>query len=549
MRTLRGSSWGARIAAVCTAAMLGLFPGAWLSTAHADNGRSDVPGAVVSWGINQSGQLGQGTVTNNEPIPNRVCGSASCSSQLDHVIAVSGGGGHSLALRSDGTVLAWGSNFRGQLGNGTTTDTTTPVQVCAPGQTAPCSQFLTGIVAISAGGRHSLALNSDGRVFAWGGNDAGQLGDGTNTDRNVPVQLLSVSGVQSISAGAAHSLVSLNNGTARSWGENIRGELGDGTTTNSNVPVTVSGLTNVQSVAAGGLHSLAALTDGTARSWGGNVDGQLGDGTFTDSSVPVTVSGLTNVQSVSAGRLHSTALLTDGTVRAWGNNGFGQLGNGTTVRSNIPVQVIGLSTVQSLSSHDGDHNLALLNDGTVRAWGDDLFGQIGDGGHGIRSTPQRVCAPGQSAPCAQFLSNVTAVSTGADHSLAIVRPSADVAIAKSAIPEPVRPNRNLTYTLTVSNHGPNTADNVVVTDDLPSNARFVSVTPSQGSCQAPPVGSTDSVRCSLGSLANSASSTTQIVVTVRANRNTTVTNTANVTTSTPDPVQSNNSVTIETPVS
>jgi hypothetical protein len=154
---------------------------------------------------------------------------------------------HSLALKDDGTVWAWGYNGYGQLGNGTNTDSNVPVQVSG----------LTGITAIAWGGSHSLALKNDGTVWAWGYNGYGQLGNGTNTDSNLPVQVSSLTGITVIAGGSRHSLALKNDGTVWAWGYNGYGQLGNGTNTDSNVPVQVSGLTGITAIAGGGYHSLA----------------------------------------------------------------------------------------------------------------------------------------------------------------------------------------------------------------------------------------------------------------------------------------------------
>lgn len=192
---------------------------------------------------------------------------------------VAAGDYHSLALKSDGTVWAWGYNVCGQLGDGTTTSKTTPVQVFG----------LTGITAIAGGGYHSLALKSDGTVWAWGDNGYGQLGDGTITQRIAPVQVYGLTGITTIAAGNCHSLALKSNGTVWAWGWNGYGQLGDGTTTDKITPVQVSCLTGITTIAAGGISSLALKSDGTVWAWGDNYFGQLGDGTRTDRKIPVTV--------------------------------------------------------------------------------------------------------------------------------------------------------------------------------------------------------------------------------------------------------------------
>jgi len=192
---------------------------------------------------------------------------------------------------------------------------------------------------LAAGGTHSLALRADGTVWAWGWNDQGQLGDGTDTDRHTPVRVRGLTDVVAVAAGRAHSLALRADGTVWAWGSNEDGELGDGTDTDRHTPVKVPGLSDVVAVAARDWHSLALRADGTVWAWGNNRFGQLGDGTDTDRHTPVKVPGLTDVVAVAAGEYHSLALRADGTVWAWGRNGYGQLGDGTTTHRHTPVKV------------------------------------------------------------------------------------------------------------------------------------------------------------------------------------------------------------------
>jgi alpha-tubulin suppressor-like RCC1 family protein len=245
---------------------------------------------------------------------------------------IAAGAYHSLAVCSDNTARTWGYNNRGELGNGTNANSNVPVQVSG----------LTGIIAIAGGGSqytnngYSLALKNDGTVRAWGWNTLGQLGNGTNTDSNIPVTVSSLTGVSAIAAGNVTSLALKNDGTVRAWGYNGQGQLGNGNNTDSNVPISVSSLTGITAISAGSSHSLALKNDGTVRAWGQNLYGQLGNGSNTDSNVPVQVTGLAGIIRIAEGEQHSLALKNDGTVWTWGWNTFGQLGNGSTTDSNVP---------------------------------------------------------------------------------------------------------------------------------------------------------------------------------------------------------------------
>jgi alpha-tubulin suppressor-like RCC1 family protein len=297
-----------------------------------------------------------------------------------------------------GEIAAWGLNNSGQLGDGTTTNRTTPVAVSG----------LSGAVAIAAGFYHTVALLGDGSCRAWGYNGYGQLGDGTYNGRLTPVAVSGLSDVAAIAAGGWHTVALLDDGTCRAWGYNSNGQLGDGTTTLRTTPVAVSGLTNVVSIAAGRQHTVALLGDGTCRTWGENSEGQLGDGTTTGRSTPVAVSGLSGAVAIAAGDLHTVALLADGTVRAWGYNFYGQLGDGTTTNRTTPVAVSGLSGVVAIAG-GFNHTVALLDDGTCRAWGDNNYGQLGDGTTTDSTTPIAVFG----------LYNAVAIAAGENHSLGL----------------------------------------------------------------------------------------------------------------------------------
>ncbi|GEA15427.1 hypothetical protein E308F_16710 [Moorella sp. E308F] len=314
-------------------------------------------------------------------------------------LKVAGGMYHSLALMSDGTVWAWGYNYSGELGNGMFTRLSKfPVQVAN----------LTDVVAVTAGGYHSLALKSDRTVWAWGSNIYGQLGDGTWADRYTPVQVADLFDVVAVAAGDHHSLALKSDGTVWAWGDNEFGQLGDGTITNRNTPVQVANLTDVVAVAASGGHSLALKSDGTVWAWGHNYTGQLGDGTTNSHTTPVQVANLSGVVAVAAGANHSLALKSDGTVWAWGDNFYGQLGDGTTNRHTTPIQVKNLSGVVAIMA-GAEYSFALKSDGIVWAWGANYTGQLGDGTTTDRYTPVQVAN----------LTDVVAVAGGGYHSLAL----------------------------------------------------------------------------------------------------------------------------------
>ena len=324
-----------------------------------------------AWGRNEHGQLGNGTNINSN-LPVQV-------SSLTGIINISVGYYHSIALKNDGTVWAWGRNDYGQLGNGNNTNCNVPTQV----------NILAGIIAISGGEMYSIALKNDGTVWTWGKNDFGQLGIGNYTNSNIPLQVSGISNVSVIAGGGSHALALKNDGTVRAWGRNFSGQLGNGTTTQSNVPVTISSLTSVTAIAGGGLHSIALKNDGTVWTWGINNTGQLGNGnTGTISTTPTQV--LSDISAIAAGEGHSIALKNDGTIRTWGKNDLGQLGNGTLTDSSIPVQVSGAIAAVTAIEGGFSHSLALKNDGSIRAFGGNSYGKLGNGTNINSTVPVQV---------------------------------------------------------------------------------------------------------------------------------------------------------------
>jgi len=363
---------------------------------------------VVDWGEGAFGQLGAGSTANSD-VPVTASG-------LRFVSAVAGGNHHSLALLSGGTVMAWGEDAFGQLGDGSEgVSSDVPVAV----------QGLTGVKAIAAGSNHNLALLANGTVVAWGANEVGQLGDAGTEESETPVPVTGLTGVTAIAAGGNHSLALLSNGTVKAWGENAMGQLGDGNTKNSTTPVAVKNLTGVTAIAAGGEHSLAVLGGGAVKAWGSDSSGQLGGGPVEGepeelhSDVPVTVNGLSGASAVAAGARHSLALLGAGTVMAWGEDRAGQLGDGVIAPSDeTPVAVSGLSGVTAIAA-GGEHSLALLGAGGAMAWGEDKFGELGDGSFGEASdVPVAVSGLGE----------VVGIAAGSLHDLAYGEPIPGVTV-------------------------------------------------------------------------------------------------------------------------
>jgi alpha-tubulin suppressor-like RCC1 family protein len=365
------------------------------TTGSADQFTYRSGGTSYGWGDNSAGELGDGTTTGPETCGGEACsrGPVAASGSLGEVTAVSAGEDHSLALQGAGTIVAWGANSAGELGNGTTTASSMPVKVSS----------LTTVGAVAAGREFSVAQLKGGTVRAWGYNAYGQLGDGSTTSRSAPVKVHGITEAVAVAAGETHSLALLKNGTVEAWGQNAAGELGNGTTTNSNEPVKVSGITEAVAISAGGEFSLAVLKNGTVEAWGYNGAGQLGNGSTTSSSTPVAVSGLSEVVAVSAGGAHSLALLKTGAVKSWGANQSGQLGNGSCCSmSDVPVKVSSLSEATAVAA--GFHSLALTRGGTVMDWGRNSDGQLGDG----TSTGPETCEPFEEGPRACSKTPVTA---------------------------------------------------------------------------------------------------------------------------------------------
>lgn len=297
---------------------------------------------------------------------------------LKDITAIEAGGGHYLALKADGTVWAGGDYYERMLTDGVLTrKSIESVQV----------EGLAEVKAIAAGYMHNLVLKRDGTVWSWGYNDYGQLGYSTATEKSiVPIQVKGLENVIAISAGIKHSLALKSDGTVWAWGRNWEGQLGNGTTTHKrNDPAQVKGLEAITAIEAGGVHSLAIKKDGIVWAWGDNYFGELGNGTTEDSAVPVQVNGLKDVTATAAYDGFNVALKRDGTVWAWGNNDYGQLGDGTTIRRTKPVQTKVKDIVAIAAG--GCQGLALQGNGVLYAWGSNFCGQLGDGTTEDRHSP------------------------------------------------------------------------------------------------------------------------------------------------------------------
>lgn len=336
-------------------------------------------GGVKCWGWNGEGELGNGTLASRRT-PENVVGLSS------GIISIAAGGFHTCALTSNGGVKCWGDNSFGELGNGDTDSDPHPLPVNVVG-------LSSGVVAISAGDYHSCALTDSGEVKCWGDNAYGQLGDGSNTENDTPVDVVALSsGVVAIAAGYEQTCAITSNGKVKCWGENGSGQLGDGTTTNRSTPVNVVGLpSKVTAIAAGYEHICGLTIDGAVKCWGNNMDGELGDGTNIQRLTPMNVVGLSSeITSIAAGGYHTCALTRGGGIKCWGWNRSGQLGVGTTTDNETPLDVNLLSSgvIAMVAGHY--HTCALISGGRLKCWGKNDSGQLGDGTNIDNWTPANV---------------------------------------------------------------------------------------------------------------------------------------------------------------
>ncbi len=325
-------------------------------------------GRVIGWGSNQYGQ--------------------SVWPTGNQYVQVSAGSWFTLALRQDGLIDTWGYNRTGQLGNGETSNSSALKQVYGLEKEKA--------IAIAAGGSHGLALLLDGTVLAWGDNNDGQLGDGTTTSKSVPVQVEGLTNIKAIAAGTNHNLALTQNGEVLGWGQARNGEIGTGSGDNyrQTIPVQIEPLKNITQIAAGGNFSLALASDGTIWSFGSNNDGALGNPEVSNrwpynTAIPVQVKLNNSVKPkrIDAKCGHALALLEDGTVWAWGYNASGQSGQSEDISIvEIPIQVEGLRDVIDIAAGCA-FSLAMTRAGNVFAWGRNEGGVMGAGYFENGTTP------------------------------------------------------------------------------------------------------------------------------------------------------------------
>ncbi len=322
-------------------------------------------GGVKCWGSNGAGQLGDGSTTDR-------------STQVDAaglgvgVSAVANGGAHTCAITSAGGVKCWGSNASGQLGDGSNSQQNTPVNV---------NGLASGVVALAAGASFTCALTSAGGVKCWGLNSSGQLGDNSLFNRATPVDVSGLTAnVAVITAGSNHTCALLKSGGMKCWGSNANGQLGDNSTIQRSTAVDVTGLANgVAAIAAGGSHTCASTASGGAKCWGDNASGDLGDNTATQRTTPVDVVGLTSgVSAVTVGAFHSCALMASGAAKCWGANTSGQLGDTTTSQRNTATNVPGFNLKVAAITAGNNHTCAVTTGGSLKCWGNNTSGQLGD---------------------------------------------------------------------------------------------------------------------------------------------------------------------------
>lgn len=353
---------------------------------------------LTTWGSNEYGQLYDSSAVKQRAVPIQVIGQRG-------IVDIASSGNHTLVLKNDGTVWASGQNDYGQLGDGTTTFTKfNPVKVVG----------LTNVVAVKAGIQTNFALKSDGTVWIWGKNCAGNWAD-TTLYLKIPVQLKGINDIIAIDGYSGYFTVVLKkDGTVWAWGDNSSGQLGDSTTVGKKYPVQVIGLSDIVAICAGYNASVALKKDGTVWEWGSILN--------APQIIAKQVSGISNVKAI-AYKNHALALKNDGTVWGWGKNTYGQLGDGSTIQRLSPVQMKGIINAKAISC-SGSHSLILKNDNTLWACGYNNAGQLGDGTYVDRVVPVKVLniCPSPMPPITKFL-NPSRIAVGEFMAMALCQDS------------------------------------------------------------------------------------------------------------------------------
>jgi alpha-tubulin suppressor-like RCC1 family protein len=332
---------------------------------------------IKCWGNAGSGILGDGGSTGTVSTPVAV-------DTITTAVQISSGLTHNCAVLSDNTIQCWGEGTNGKLGNGSTSNQTSPVAVSS----------IIDAAQVAAGGEHSCAVLDNGfsgTVKCWGDASSGQLGNGTSTGNfSTPQLVTGVSTAVQVDTGNDFTCALLADRTIQCWGNGDNGKLGNGATLSQNTPVPVSGITNAVQLSVGYAHACALMDDNTIKCWGDGTNARMGDGfSNVTNSTATTVSGITNAIQVVAGYAHSCALLSDATIKCWGFNDQGQLGDLGTTTQDAPVAVSGITTATSVSV-GGSTTCAILSDGTAKCWGEGTLGELGDGIGGSNATPQLV---------------------------------------------------------------------------------------------------------------------------------------------------------------
>lgn len=384
----------------------------------------DANDTLYTWGNNQYGQLGDTTLSND-----LTAFKVSFPTGVTGWTTAAGGNSHTLALGNDGNIYAWGYNSHGQLGNGSTTNSKTPVTVTMP-------TGVTKWTAVAAGAYHSLAIGNDGNVYAWGQNNFGELGNNSTTDSDIPVVVKLPGGATptQVFAGANCSLALCSNGALYAWGRNANGQLGNSTKTDSYVPVMVkfpSGVTAWTAVACGGYHVEAIGNDGNLYAWGSDGNGQLGNGTTTQGVDTVAIvpmpKGVTGWTAIACGGNFSLALGGNGVIYGTGYNSDGELGDGTTTDSDTLTMITmptGVAKFIAVAA-GWNHGIALDSQDSLYAWGMNSAGQLGDDSTTNSLVPVRVLF---SAPASLPAPTLAGPATGDTLT------AADTALVWSAVP-------------------------------------------------------------------------------------------------------------------